>query len=295
MHRSFQAVIALLLMTLFVACSSAPTSSPVPPAAAPAEPQILRLATTTSTADSGLLEAIIPDFETSTNVRVEVIAVGTGQALALGRNGDVDVVLVHARAQEDAFVADGFGTKRRDVMYNDFVLVGPLADPAQVAETTSISDALRAIAAAEAPFASRGDNSGTHSKELRLWAASAITPTAELPWYNALGQGMGATLIAANELSAYTLTDRATWLATAASLPDLTIVFGGATIEANPDQSLYNPYGVIPVNPERHAGIEHELAEAFATWLTSAETQAAIGAFGAEQYGQPLFFAAANP
>lgn len=288
---------SLLLLTLLVvglllsACGAAPAAQT--PTATPA-PQVLRLATTTSTADSGLLEAILPAFEARANARVEVIAVGTGQALEIGRNGDVDVVLVHARSLEETFVAEGFGINRRDVMYNDFVLVGPADDPAQVAATTTATAAFRAIAAAEAPFASRGDNSGTHAKELSIWASADLTPTPDLAWYNELGQGMGATLIMADELRAYTLTDRATWLATAGNLPDLRIVFGGDTIAENPDPGLYNPYGVIPVNPERHSGINAELAEAFAVWLTSAETQAALGVFGQETYGQPLFFASAE-
>jgi tungstate transport system substrate-binding protein len=290
-HVLFAVLLAALLLA---ACGSAPVAMPTEAPVA-AEPQLLRLATTTSTADSGLLEAILPAFEAEANARVEVIAVGTGQALELGRNGDVDVVLVHARSQEDVFVAEGFGINRRDVMYNDFVLVGPADDPAGVAATSTAREAFMAIAAAEAPFASRGDNSGTHSKELSVWTATELTPGPDLAWYNELGQGMGATLITANELGAYTLTDRATWLSTAENLPNLSIVFGGMTIAENPDQGLYNPYGVIPVNPERHATINNELAERFAAWLTGAEAQAAIAVFGEDAYGQALFFPNAMP
>lgn len=291
MSRRWPLLIALLAALLLAACA-APAA---PPAATPTAPQLLRLATTTSTADSGLLDAILPAFEAEAGARVEVIAVGTGQALELGRNGDVDVVLVHARSQEDAFVAEGFGVGRRDVMYNDFVLVGPPADPAGVAATASAREAFLAIAAAETPFASRGDSSGTHTKEQSLWSAAGLTPSQELAWYRELGQGMGETLITANELGAYTLTDRATWLATASNLPDLRLLFGGATVAENPDQSLYNPYGVIPVNPERHPDVNSALAERFAAWLTSAEAQAAIAAFGQETYGQPLFFPSGTP
>jgi tungstate transport system substrate-binding protein len=274
-----------LLVALLVACGAPPAAAPDAPGA-----QRLRLATTTSTADSGLLDAILPDFEQQFGARVEVIAVGTGQALELGENGDVDVVLVHARSREDAFVSAGHGVSRRDVMYNDFVIVGPHADPAGVASAASAGEAFAAIAAAEAPFASRGDESGTHSKELSLWASATITPTAAMPWYRSLGQGMGETLLAANELGAYTLADRGTWLAQRDALSGLAVLFGGATIDENPDQALYNPYGVIPVNPARHAGINGPLAEQFAAWLTSPETAELIGAYGVAEFGQPLFF-----
>jgi tungstate transport system substrate-binding protein len=298
-------LLTLLLAALLVACGAPAVTSPTAPptdaapataptaAATPApaaDTQLLRLATTTSTADSGLLDAILPVFEAQYGARVEVIAVGTGQALELGENGDVDVVLVHARSREGAFVEEGYGVNRREVMYNDFVIVGPPDDPAAIAGATSASEALTAIAEVEAPFASRGDESGTHTKELSVWASASITPTAEMAWYRSLGQGMGETLITANELGAYTLADRGTWLAQRDSLPELAILFGGATIEENPDPALYNPYGVIPVNPARHQGINGELAEQFAAWLTSPETAELIGAYGVEEFGQPLFF-----
>ncbi len=280
------ALLAALLLAL-AACAAPPAAqTPTEPPA----PQVLRLATTTSTADSGLLDAILPAFEAAHGARVEVIAVGTGQALELGERGDVDVVLVHSRSREDAFVEAGYGVGRRDVMYNDFVIVGPSDDPAGVAATGTARDAFSAIMAAEAPFASRGDDSGTHTKELSIWASAGVTPTPELGWYRSLGQGMGETLITAEELGAYTLADRATWLATSANLPRLRLLFGGERIDANPDPALYNPYGVIPVNPERHPTVNAALAEAFAAWLTSPETQAAIGAFGTDTHGQALFF-----
>lgn len=277
-----------LLAALLAACGAPAATAPTAAPAAEGE-RLLRLATTTSTADSGLLDAILPVFEEQHNARVEVIAVGTGQALELGENGDVDVVLVHARARENAFVEEGYGVNRRDVMYNDFVIVGPPDDPAGLAGAASAKDAFAAIAAAEAPFASRGDESGTNTKELSIWASTGVTPAAELSWYKPLGQGMGETLNTANELGAYTLTDRGTWLAQQENLPNLTIVFGGETIEENPDKALYNPYGVIPVNPEEHEAINGELAEQFAEWLTSPETAVLIGAYGVEEFGQPLF------
>lgn len=254
------------------------------------EPALLRLATTTSTADSGLLDEILPDFEAEYNARVEVVAVGTGQAIELGENGDADVILVHARAREDAFVEEGYGLERQDVMYNDFIIVGPEDDAAGIAELTKAADAFDAIASAAAPFASRGDDSGTHTKEQAIWRTVGMTPTAEMEWYKSLGQGMGETLITANELQAYTLTDRGTYLSMRDRLPNLTILVGGETIEDNTDTTLFNPYGVIAVNPERHPGVNVELAEEFIAWLTSDETQAKIEEFGIETYGQPLFF-----
>ena len=270
----------LVLLGLLVACGSK-------------EPEVLRLATTTSTADSGLLDAILPAFEEEYNARVDVVAVGTGQAIALGEAGDADVILVHARAREDAFVADGHGIARTDVMYNDFVLVGPTADPAGVQGMTMVSEALQGIAAASAPFASRGDDSGTHTKELSLWEKAGLTPDTGSGWYNSLGQGMGDTLTFANETGAYTLTDRATFLALQENLPNLVIMVGGASIADNADPALLNPYGVIPVNPDKE-GINEVLAQDFVEWITSEETQAAIGAFGVDSFGQPLFYADAK-
>ena len=255
-----------------------------------AEPAVLRLATTTSTADSGLLEAILPAFEEEANARVDVVAVGTGQAIAIGEAGDADVLLVHARAREDAFMEAGHGIARYDVMYNDFILVGPTADPAGTVGMGTAAEALTAIATAEAPFVSRGDDSGTHTKELSLWTAANLTPDpASMSWYQAIGQGMGDTLTFANETAAYTLTDRATYLAMRENLPNLVIVVGGESIAENGDSKLLNPYGVIIVNPDK-GNINDELAAEFAEWLTSPETQAAIAQFGVEAFGQPLFY-----
>lgn len=278
----------LLLAVITTACQ--PIVAPAANDAAATEPVVLRLATTTSTADSGLLDAILPDFEQKNNARVDVVAVGTGQALEIGTKGDADVVLVHARAREDKFVADGDGVNRLDVMYNDYIVVGPTADPAGISGSALAKEALAKIAEAQAPFASRGDDSGTHTKEKSLWASATITPTADSGWYFAVGQGMGETLLFANEKLAYTLADRGTWLAMQEKLPALTIVVGGATIDQNGDKALLNPYGVIPVNPEKHPGVNVELATKFAEWLTSAEIQQMIGDYGKEQFGQPLFY-----
>lgn len=254
------------------------------------EPTVLRLATTTSTQDSGLLDVILPDFESRYNARVDVVAVGTGQAITLGENGDADVILVHARSKEDAFVESGNGVARYDVMYNDFILVGPPADPAGIAGMQSASEALAAIAASEQPFASRGDESGTNTKELELWKAASIEPDPANGWYLSLGQGMGETLQFANERQAYTLSDRGTFLAQKANLPDLAVLVGGETIAQNPDKALYNPYGVIPVNPATHEGIQTDMANKFVEWLTSLDTQETIAKYGVDKFGQPLFY-----
>ncbi|HEU5101163.1 MAG TPA: substrate-binding domain-containing protein [Roseiflexaceae bacterium] len=302
-----QRLILLALLAFLAGCgaqSPAPSASigatAAPATQASAAPQpgaasVLRLATTTSTQDSGLLDAILPDFERQYQADVQVVAVGTGQALKLGENGDADVVLVHARKQEDAFVAAGFGINRRDVMYNDFIIVGPPEDPAEIKGKVKAVDAFKAIAEKRSTFAARGDNSGTSTKELSIWASAAIPPTAQTDWYKALGQGMGETLIAANEQRAYALTDRGTYLAMHDKLPDLTILVGGASIAENKDKLLLNPYGVIPVNPQRHPAINGLLAEQFAAWVTSAGTQAKIAAYGKDKYGQPLFFVGPQP
>ena len=266
----------LLVALLLVACGAG-------------EPQTLRLATTTSTYDSGLLDAILPDFEQSHKAEVEVVAVGTGQAIALGEAGDADVILVHARSREEAFVQAGHGTGRFDVMYNDFVIVGPVADPAGIAGMATAAEALAAIAEAEVTFASRGDDSGTHSKEKALWEMAGVTPDPGSEWYKSLGQGMGDTLIFANETNAYTITDRGTFLSMQGQLSNLQVLVGGGSIVDNQDPALRNPYGVIPVNPDK-GNIEKDLAQEFAAWLTSPETQRAIGAYGREQFGQPLFY-----
>lgn len=240
----------------------------------------LILATTTSTEDSGLLDFILPDFEQKYNALVEVIAVGTGQAIGMGASGDADALLVHARAQEDQFVEEGHGTARYDVMYNDFVIVGPASDPAGIQGMTSAADAFAAIAESEVTFVSRGDESGTHTKELAIWENAGITPEGD--WYVSAGQGMGEVLTMANEQQAYTLSDRATYLARKAEGLDLEVLGEG-------DEVLFNPYGVIPVNPEKHPGVNFALAQQFVEWITSLETQELIGSFGVEEFGEPLF------
>ena len=271
-----------------------PTKAPEPTQAAEApkahDPTRLILATTTSTADSGLLDFILPDFEKLTNSKVDVIAVGSGQAIEIGTKGDADVLLVHSRKAEDKFVADGFAKERLDVMYNDFIVVGPKDDPAKITGMSASKDAFKAIMDASAPFASRGDKSGTHTKELSVWSSIPITPTKEMPWYNSLGQGMGDTLLFSNEKGAYTLTDRGTYLSMQDKLPNLTILVGGQNLAENKDKALLNPYGVLAVNPEKHPNVNADLANQFVEWIIAAETQKIIGGYGADKFGQPLFY-----
>jgi tungstate transport system substrate-binding protein len=276
-----------------IAASTAPGAQPTPTiaqtSAVAGGGAMLTLATTTSTQDSGLLDVLIPGFEKQYNVKVKVVAVGTGQALKLGADGNADVVLVHARSQEDTFVKNGDGIDRRDVMYNDFIVVGPAGDPAKISGLKNAADAFTQIAQAQASFASRGDNSGTNTKELDIWKAAGISPP-KSGWYLSVGQGMGETLTFANEKAAYTITDRATWLAQKARLASLAVFVGGSRIEENADQTnLFNPYGVIPVSPAKHPAVNHALAETFAQWITSLETQKLIQQYGIDKYGQSLF------
>jgi tungstate transport system substrate-binding protein len=236
------------------------------------EGPFLTLASTTSTNDSGLFTAILPRFEAETGIEVRVVAVGTGQALELGRRGDADALLVHDRASEDAFLAEGFALFRRDVMYNDFVLVGPAADPAGVGGGSDAARAFARIAGREAAFVSRGDDSGTHKAELRLWQAAGVDPRlASGRWYREVGGGMGATLNVANELPGYTLADRATWLAYQRR-ESLRVVVEG-------DPVLRNPYGVLVVDPARHPHTKVELATRFADWLTGPAGRGVIEGF----------------
>jgi len=272
----------LTALTMLAACDAAPGPAPTV--------QKLILATTTSTADSGLLDFILPDFEQAHNCRVDVVAVGTGQALALGQRGDADVLLVHARQAEDQFVADGHARERFDVMYNDFIIVGPLEDPAHVTGKTTGKEAFKAIMDAQATFVSRGDGSGTHTKELSIWAALSVTPTREMTWYKSIGQGMGDALLFANEQQAYTIADRGTYLAMRDKLPGLIIVVGGNNLAENKDPALLNHYGVLAVNPEKHPNVNSALANKFVTWLLSVETQRKIGSYGVDRFGQPLFY-----
>ncbi len=248
------------------------------PAAAAEETLIL--ATTTSTQDSGLLDVLLPAFTAQSGIQVKTIAVGSGEAIAMGRRGDADVLLVHSKAAEDAFMTDGFGSLRLDVMHNDFVVGGPAADPAKVKGTEAI-EAFKKIAAAGAPFASRGDQSGTHKKELDLWKKSGVEPAGKA-WYLSTGQGMGETARIASEKQAYTLIDRGTYLALKSTLALQVLSEGG--------KDLLNSYRVIVVNPEKHPAVHVAAARRFAEWLVSPETQKRIGEFGREKYGQPLFF-----
>lgn len=231
--------------------------------------KVLKLATTTSTENSGLLEYLLPAFERDSGYRVHVIAVGTGKALRMGRDGDVDVVLVHAPAAEQKFVDDGHGVTRVPVMYNDFVVVGPAGDPAGSGNSTDTHEAFSKIAGSKALFISRGDDSGTNKKELSIWKDAGITPQGE--WYREAGQGMGKVLQMAGELSAYTLTDRGTWLAFRSKSP-LHIAYEG-------DPALFNPYGIIAVNPARYPDINHDGAQALIKWITSSSGQQMIGKY----------------
>jgi tungstate transport system substrate-binding protein len=299
--RPMFVVVCLMIGTMIVsACAPAAAPAPAQPTAAAAQPteaatapsgeQVLKLATTTSTEDSGLLDNILPGFEKLCNCRVDVVAVGTGQAIEIGSKGDADVLLVHARKSEDKFVADGFAKERFDTMYNDFIILGPKDDPAKAGSAASAKDAFKAIMDTESTFASRGDKSGTNSKELSIWSSLGITPTADMPWYKALGQGMGETLTFANEQGVYTLADRGTYLAMKDKLPNLAVVVGGNTLAENKDKSLLNPYGVMAVNPDKHPGVKYDLAMQFIQWLNSAETQQKIQDYGKDKFGQSLFY-----
>lgn len=238
----------------------------------------ITLASTTSTENSGLFDAIIPAFTEATGIEVRVVAVGTGQAFEIARRGDADALLVHDTAGEEAFVADGYATERADVMYNDFVLVGPADDPAGVGEATDVAEAFARIAATEAPFASRGDDSGTHRAEQRRWEAAGIEP--EAPWYRELGSGMGPTLNTAAAMDAYAMTDRATWVAFE-NRQELALLFEG-------DEALFNQYGSVRISPERHPHLKHDLAEQWHEWLLSETGQQMIADFRVN--GEPLFF-----
>jgi tungstate transport system substrate-binding protein len=249
-------------------------------AAAAAEDRSIVVASTTSTQDSGLFGYLLPIFKAKTNIEVKVIAQGTGQALDTARRGDADVVFVHARAQEEKFLAEGFGVKRFDVMYNDFVLIGPKSDPAGV-KGKDIETALKTIQAKRAPFVSRGDNSGTHLAELSLWKQAGVDlAAAKGPWYREIGQGMGAALNTASAMNGYVLSDRGTWI----SFKNR----GDLEISVEGDKRLFNQYGVMLVNPARYPTVKKELGQTFIDWLISAEGQAAIAGYKID--GQQLFF-----
>ncbi len=269
---------ALLLAGAMLVAVAGCAQEPRQPAAPqePPAPTAVILASTTSTEDSGLFDVLIPAFEAANpEFDMSVVAVGTGQAFEIGRAKDADVLLVHAKADEEEFVAQGYGTERADVMYNDFVIVGPAADPAGIKGMEKAAEALQKIGAEGQIFASRGDDSGTHRRELKLWASVDTTPTGE--WYQSIGQGMGDTLIFTNERLGYTLSDRATYLSMIDKL-ELDILVEG-------DKALLNQYGVIPVTDAANP----EGAQAFFDWILSPEAQAVIEEFGVEEFGEPLF------
>ena len=250
-------------------------------APAHAQDRSIVVASTTSTEDSGLFGHLLPIFKAKTGIEVKVIAQGTGQALDTARRGDADVVFVHAKSQEEKFIADGFGVKRFDVMYNDFVLIGPKSDPAGIEGTRDIVAGLKAIQAKTAPFVSRGDRSGTHSAELALWKQAGIDIAASKgPWYREIGQGMGPALNTAGAMNGYVLSDRGTWI----SFKNR----GELEIAVEGDKRLFNQYGVMLVNPEKFPSVRREFGQAFVDWLVSAEGQAAIAAYKID--GQQLFF-----
>jgi tungstate transport system substrate-binding protein len=292
LRRSLLAALSgVLLLVLVAGCVPPATPVPAPESSAATtgtaaeptpNPDALLLATTTSTQDSGLLDEILPGFEQQAGVDVAVVAVGTGQALKLGEDGNADVVLVHARAREDEFMAAGHGARREDVMYNDFVILGPEADPAGIQGMDNAAAALQKITDTGATFISRGDDSGTHTKEKEIWQVAGIEPAGA--WYVSAGQGMGAVLTMADEQQAYTLSDRGTYLSRTAASGGLDL---GVMVEGDP--VLFNPYGVIVVNPDKGPHIKAGLANQFVDWMISVPVQEQISQFGVAEFGEPLF------
>lgn len=273
-----------LIVSLFILAMAGCAKSPAPQAEtpAPANKDVI-LATTTSTQDSGLLDVLIPAFEKKTGYKIKTIAVGTGQALAMGEKGEADVLLVHAPDAEKKVVDSGAAINRQLVMHNDFIIIGPAADPAHI-KGQPVKDAFAAIAKAAAPFVSRGDNSGTHQMEKKLWQQAGVTPSGS--WYQEVGAGMGQTLNVANEKKGYTLTDRATFLAQKKNLALEPLVEG--------DAKLLNIYHVMEVNQQKFAKVNSAGAKAFSDFILSAEGQAIIADFGKDKFGQSLFFADAG-
>ncbi len=243
----------------------------------------MRLAVTTSFHNSGLSDVLLPEIKAELDLDVQLLVVGTGQALRLGQAGDVDAILVHSRSAEEAFVAEGYGTHRREIMYNDFVLIGPLDDPAGIADETTVADALAAISSVQARFVSRGDDSGTHKKELSLWSNAGGVP--EGTWYNEVGAGMGAALNTAAGLGAYLLSDRASWL-NFGNKDGMALLFAG-------DPVLFNQYAYLPVNPKTHPHVKADLVEKLETWLTSERAQELIDTYTID--GEKLFVFNAIP
>lgn len=263
-----QITVLLSLLSIILVCSPAMAV------------EHLRLATTTSTENSGLLAELLPLFEQINHCKVDVIAVGTGKAIKLGETGDVDVILVHARSKEDKFVAAGFGVDRRDVMYNDFIILVPAGDPAGIKGQSDVAVAMKKIATAKATFVSRGDDSGTHTREKQLWSMAGVAPAGA--WYLETGRGMGEVVIMAGERKGYTLCDRGTYLAFKEKTPLLIGVEG--------DSRLFNPYGVIMVNPQRHSHVKEELSRKFIDYLTGTEARTLITGF--RKGGEQLFYVA---
>ncbi len=281
MKKNVSLILAILLVASILLSACAPAATPAPTEAPkPTNPDII-LATTTSTQDSGLLDVLLPAFEKATGYKVKTVAVGTGQALKMGEEGNADVLLVHAPSSEKAYMDKGFGSERALVMHNDFIIVGPAADPAKIKGMTKAVDAYQAIAAAKAPFVTRGDDSGTNKAELALWKKAGVTPTKDDAWYINTGQGMGASLKVASEKEAYIFTDRATYLANKDTLK-LDILVEG-------DTALLNVYHVIVVNPEKWPKINLDGAKAFYNFMIGKDAQKMIGEFGKEKFGQPLF------
>jgi len=270
MHR--RSVLFGALLAAGLGLSSGPAAT---------QENFITVASTTSTENSGLFGELLPMFQEETGIEVRVVAVGTGQAIKLAENGDADVLFVHHKASEEQFVADGFGVARHEVMYNDYVIVGPASDPAGINGSKDVADAFQKVAAAEAPFASRGDDSGTHKAELALWEEAGIDVAgASGTWYRETGSGMGPTLNTAAGMDAYALTDRGTWLSFD-NRQDLEIAVEG-------DPRLFNQYGIILVNPEKHPHVKADLGQTFIDWVISDQGQEAIGAF--QINGQQAFF-----
>ena len=285
----FLSIAGLLLSACATAVTVTPAPTDVPPTAVPPTPEpttpanpTLILATTTSTQDSGLLDVLIPLFEAQTGFTVQTVAVGSGQAMTMGQEGNADVLLVHSPSAEKTFMDEGWGKDRALIMHNDFIIVGPADDPAKI-KGLGPADAFKAVATAEAPFVARADKSGTSTKELGIWAKTDVNPAESKPaWYIETGQGMGPSLTIASEKAAYTLTDRATYLANKDAL-QLEILVEG-------DKTLLNVYHVITVNTEKWSKVNYDGATAFLKFMTDPATQEVIGQFGVDKFGQPLFF-----
>ena len=289
MKKLLALILASAMALSMVACSSAPAEEPntepeTPEVVTPADPELL-MATTTSTDNTGLLDYLEPYFEEATGYDISWTAVGTGAAIQMGVDGEVDVILVHSKASEEQFVADGNGVERFQVMYNDYVIVGPTGGA--VAYTNDIDAALTQIKDEGLTFVSRGDDSGTHKAELKLWKALDVDVATLGDAYVSAGAGMGDTLVMADEMDAYCLTDRGTWLAKKANFPEMEIVVEGSA-------GLLNQYGVIAVSPDKYPDTNIDGANAFIEWLCSEDTQAVIAEFGVAEYGEPLFFPNAN-